>query len=250
MLGVRVVKVGGAELDDAAWLGRFAAALATARPAVVVHGGGRRISAWQERLGLRVEKVNGVRVTTADVADVAHMVLCGPTQSDVVRSLRASGVDAVGVAGAEGYFTVELVDAARLGRVGRVTRVDVEGLHRLLAAGFTPVIAPPSVDERGEAVNVNADEAAATVAHALGAAELLFVSDVVGVLRDGRPLSSVSTGDIPQLVAQGVVTDGMVAKLEAAARSRVARVRIGDIHVLMDPDRGTLIVTEAVEAAA
>ncbi|HEX9582712.1 MAG TPA: acetylglutamate kinase [Gemmatimonadales bacterium] len=250
MLGLRVIKVGGAELDDATWLARLAAALPSARPAVLVHGGGRRVSTWQERLGLPVEKVEGVRVTTPDVADVAQMVLCGPIQSDVVRALRSQGVEAVGLCGADGYFTVELVDPERLGRVGRVTRVDVESLRRLLASGFTPVIAPSSVDQRGDAVNVNADEAAAAVARALGAIELLFVTDVPGVLRDGRPLPFVSDGAVADLIARGVVADGMVAKLLAAQSAGVARVRIGDLTMLTSPDRGTLIATSAVEAAA
>ena len=250
MLGLRVIKVGGSELDDAAWRSRFAAAVRSARPAVVVHGGGRRISTWQERLGLPVEKVDGVRVTSPEVADVAHMVLCGPVQSDLVRAFRAHGVEAVGLAGADGYFTIELVDAERLGRVGRVTRVDVESLRRLLASGFTPVVAPSSVDAGGEAVNVNADEAAAAVARALGAIELLFVSDVPGVLRDGRPLPFVSADAVPDLIAQGVVADGMVAKLLAARSAGVARVRIGDLTMLTSPDSGTLIAMSSVEAAA
>jgi acetylglutamate kinase len=247
---VRVVKVGGAELDDPAWIERLAAGLPAARPVVVVHGGGRRISAWQERLGLQVEKVDGVRVTTGDVAEVAQMVLCGPIQSDLVRALRRRGLDAVGIAGADGYFTVELVNPAKLGRVGRVSGVDVEGLRKLLVAGFTPVIAPSAVDERGEAVNVNADDAAAAVARALGAVELLLVSDVPGVLRDGRALPSMSASEVPELIAQGLVTDGMVVKLRAASQAGVARVRIGDIRMLTDPDRGTLIGTDAVGAAA
>jgi acetylglutamate kinase len=245
-----VIKVGGAELDDPAWLEGLAAGVRAARPVVVVHGGGRRISAWQERLGLRVAKVEGIRVTTPEVADLAQMVLCGPVQSDIVRTLRSQGVDAVGLAGADGYFNVDLVDSARLGRVGRVTRVDVESLRRLLASGFTPVLAPSSVDARGEAVNVNADEAAAAVARALGAIELLFVSDVPGVLREGRPLAFVSTEAVSDLIAQGVVADGMVAKLLAAQRAGVGRVRIGDLGLLTSPDCGTLIATSSVEAAA
>jgi acetylglutamate kinase len=250
VLGVRVVKVGGAELDDAVWLDRFADGLAAARPAIVVHGGGRRITAWQERLGIQVEKVDGLRVSTREVADVAQMVLSGAAQSDIVRALRAHGVEAVGLSGADGYLTVSLVDPVRLGRVGRVERVDSDGLRRLLAAGFTPVMAPSSVDEHGEAVNVNADDAAAAVARALGAVELLFVSDVPGVLSAGRPLPSVSTRTIPDLVARGTVTDGMVAKLQAAARSGVARVRVGDLQMLASPDRGTLVVTDSTEVAA
>ncbi len=246
--GVRVIKVGGGEIEDAAWLDRFAMGVRQVQPAVIVHGGGRRISAWQERLGLPVEMRDGIRVTTPEVAELAQMVLCGPVRTAIVRALRSRGVDAVGVAGGDGCFTVELQDPERLGRVGRVTGVDRGFLYRLLERGITPVLAPVSVGADGVAVNVNADDAAAAVANALDAAELLFVSDVPGVMRGAERLAAVTQADLDDLIARGVVQGGMIAKLKAALVVSRAPTRIGDVGMLTDPSRGTLITT--VGAAA
>jgi acetylglutamate kinase len=239
--GLKVIKVGGAEIEDAAWLERFAAGVRQARPAVVVHGGGHSISAWQERLGLTVEKRDGIRITTPEVAEVVQMVLCGPVRSGIVRALLAQGVDAVGVAGGDGCLQVELVDPERLGRVGRVTGVNRDGLFRLLEAGFTPVLAPVSAGEDGLAVNVNADDAAAAVANALEASELLFVSDVPGVMRGAERLAAVRPAELSELIAGGVVQGGMVAKLKAAVTAGRAATRIGDVRMLTDPQQGTVI---------
>ena len=239
--GLRVIKVGGGEIEDPAWLERFAAGVRQARPAVVVHGGGHSISAWQERLGYRVEKRDGIRITTPEVAELVQMVLCGPVRSAIVRALQAQGVDAVGVAGGDGCLEVELVEPERLGRVGRVTRVNRDALFRLLSAGFTPVLAPISAGPDGLAVNVNADDAAAAVASALEASELLFVSDVPGVMRGTERLASVRPAELDELIAGGVVQGGMVAKLKAAVSAGRAATRIGDVGMLTDPKRGTVI---------
>jgi acetylglutamate kinase len=247
--GLRVIKVGGGEIEDAAWLSRFARGVRDARPAVVVHGGGRAISAWQERLGLPVEMRDGIRVTTPEVAEVAQMVLCGPIRGRLVRALRDAGVEAVGVAGGDGCLTVDLVDPVRLGRVGRVTAVDRSMLVRLLGAGFTPVLAPVSADRDGRAVNVNADEAAAAVARELGAAELLFVSDVPGVMHGEERLTSVEAAHLDRLIAEGIVRGGMVAKLKAALAAGGTPCRVGDLGLLRNARAGTRVVVSVGEAA-
>lgn len=246
--GVRVVKIGGSELDDADWLERFARALKTVLPAVVVHGGGRSISAWQRRLGIPVDLRDGIRVTTPEVAELAHMVLCGPVRSRVVRALRSQGLEAVGLAGADGIWEVELVNPGGLGRVGKVTEVDRDALLRLLDLGWTPVLAPSSSGSDGLPVNVNADEAAAAVARALGADELLFISDVPGVLLGGKPMQVLRAEEIRQLVTSGAIQGGMVAKVSAALASGCAKVRIGNLDALAQPNGGTLILamSEAV----
>lgn len=246
--GVRVIKVGGGEIEDPAWLDRFAAGVAQARPAVIVHGGGRRISAWQERLGLPVVMRDGIRVTTPEVAELVQMVLCGPIRTALVRALRSQGVDAVGVAGGDGCLTVELQDPDRLGQVGRVTSVDRAFLSRLLERGITPVLAPVSVSPDGMAVNVNADDAAAAVANGLDAAELLFVSDIPGVMCGTERLAAVTRADLDDLIERGVVHGGMVAKLKAALAAGHGPTRIGDVSMLTDPSRGTVIA--AVGAVA
>ncbi len=246
--GIRVIKIGGGELEDPVWLEHFAVAVKPALPAVIVHGGGKKISQWQRRLGLPVEMRDGVRVTSLEVAELAQMVLCGPIRTRLLWALRRQGVYAVGLAGGDGCFEVELIDPERLGRVGRVTRVDRKTLLRLMGAGFTPVLAPCSTGPDALPVNVNADEAAAAVARALGAEELIFVSDVPGVIRDGKPVGTLSAEEFNELVSAGVVQGGMVAKVSAALASRCRRVRIGDLSALSQPERGTVVL--AVEAAA
>ena len=247
--GLRVIKVGGGEIEDRAWLRRVAQGVKTGGPAVVVHGGGRAISTWQERLGVPVEMRDGIRVTTPEVAEIAQMVLCGPIRGAIVRALRDAGVEAVGVAGGDGCLTVELVDPVRLGRVGRVSGVNRGMLLRLIAAGLTPVLAPVSTGADGHPVNVNADEAAAAVARELGAVELLFVSDVPGVMRGARRLASVQPAHLDRLIADGVVRGGMVAKLKAAVAARGVPCRVGDLALLSDPTAGTRVLASVGEAA-
>jgi acetylglutamate kinase len=247
---VRVIKVGGGEMVDPVWLERFALGVRHARPAIVVHGGGRAISAWQERLGVPVVMRDGIRVTTPEVAELVRMVLCGPVRGALVGALRQHGVHAAGVAGGDGCLTVELVDPPRLGQVGRVVRVDCELLHKLLEVGLTPVLAPISVAADGAVVNVNADEAAAAVARELGAAELLFVSDVAGVMEGARRLPMLAPSDLDRLIVEGVVRGGMVAKLKAAlVVAGGIPCRVGDLAMLSDPAAGTRLLARVGEAA-
>lgn len=243
---VRVVKLGGNELDRPGWLADAAAALAAAGPVVVVHGGGAAVTALSERLGLPVEKRDGLRVTTPAVADVVEMVLSGPINRRVVTALRAAGVDAVGLSGADGGLLAAIQAPGGLGQVGRVTNVRAGLLHSLLLAGLTPVVAPVVPASDGSVWNVNADDAAAAVAGALRAAELLQVSDVPGVLVDGVVSPALSEGEIEGLIARGVVSGGMAAKLRAAATALAlgARaVRVGGLAMLQDAAAGTRILT-------
>ncbi|MGH8622963.1 MAG: acetylglutamate kinase, partial [Burkholderiales bacterium] len=184
-LTVRVVKIGGNELDRPAWVAQCAGALKGAGPVVVVHGGGHAVSTWSRRLGLPVEKRDGLRVTTPEIAEVVEMVLGGPINRLLVTALRAAGLDAIGLSGVDGgLLTARHLTGgeAELGDVGEIASVRGSLLQSLLLAGLTPVIAPvaPSVTVPIRPLNVNADQAAAAIAAALGAQELLFVSDVPG----------------------------------------------------------------------
>lgn len=244
--GVRVIKVSGHDLDDAAWLGAFAGAVAAGGPTVVVHGGGRQINALSERLGLPIVKRDGLRVTTPEVAEVVQMVLAGPVSLRLVTALRAAGLEPVGLSGADGGLLEAQVTDPALGRVGEVTAVRPALLAALLQSGFTPVVAPVSVDAAGDPLNVNADAAAAAVAVALGAAELVFVSDVPGVLVDGVPQASLSLADAEARIGSGAVQGGMIVKLRAAARALsggVAAVRVGALETLTSTLAGTRLLS-------
>ncbi len=255
MLSTRVVKLGGNELDRPAWLAACARALVRLDPVVVVHGGGRAVSALSRRLGLPVEKRDGRRVTTPAVAEVVELVMGGPVNRQVVTALRAAGLDAVGLSGVDGGLLTARPVPGELGHVGEIAEVRVALLESFLLAGLTPVIAPMAPDAsgaEGPPLNVNADDAAAAVAGALRAAELLLVSDVPGVEVDGAIRPMLESGDVETLIELGMATDGMAAKLRAATaalRAGARVVRIGDLHLLDDAGAGTRILAPAVQPA-
>ena len=255
MLSTRVVKLGGNELDRPAWLAACARALVRLDPVVVVHGGGRAVSALSRRLGLPVEKRDGRRVTSPEVVEVVELVMGGPVNRQVVTALRAAGLDAVGLSGVDGGLLTARPIPGELGHVGEIAQVRVALLESFLLAGLTPVIAPMAPEAsgaEGTPLNVNADDAAAAVAGALRAAELLFVSDVPGVEVDGAIRPALEAGDVETLVELGMATDGMAAKLRAASaalRAGARAVRIGDLHLLEDAGAGTRILAPAVQPA-
>jgi len=254
VLKVRVVKLGGNELDRPEWLAACADALKPLEPVVVVHGGGQAVTALSRRLGLPVEKRDGLRVTPPEVAEVVEMVLAGPANRAVVAALRAVGLDAIGLSGVDGGLLTAQPSAAALGHVGEISAVRASLLESLLLAGLTPVVAPvaPAAGREGVPLNVNADHAAAAIAAALRAKELLYVSDVPGVVVDGVAQDCVATSDIEVLIELGVATDGMATKLRAGAaalQSGAQAVRIGDVHVLGHPTAGTRVLTATPQPA-
>ena len=254
MLGPRVAKLGGNELDRPGWLEECARALKLVDPLVVVHGGGQAITAWSQRLGLPVEKRDGKRVTTPQVAEIVEMVLAGPVNRQIVAALRDAGLDAVGLSGVDGGLLAARRPAGNLGHVGEVTAVRAALLQSLLLAGLTPVVAPvaPDPEAAGVPFNINADDAASAIAAALGASELLFVSDIPGVNVGGVAQPEIAATEIEGLIAAGIAKGGMAAKLRAAAaalRGGARAVRIGDLELFRNPTAGTRIVAAVTQAA-
>src|SRR2546422_8125551 len=258
-MNVRVVKLGGNELERPDWLAACGRALMAVGHVVVVHGGGRAVTALAQRLGLLAEKRAGVRVTTPEIAEVVEMVLAGPINRNVVGALRHAGLDAVGLSGVDGgLLTAEQLPGG-FGHVGRITAVRAALLRSLLLSGLTPVIAPMAPGGAGMEgaggglpFNVNADDAAAATAGALQAAELLFVSDVPGVVVKGVPQPSLPVGELDTLIELGIAANGMAAKLRAAAAALEAgarAVRIGDLRLLSDPTAGTRIFATTPQPA-
>lgn len=252
--GLVVVKVGGRTVSDAGSLAALARALLALPRAVVVHGGGDEVTALQRRLGLEPEWRDGLRVTTAASLDVVGMVLSGRINKRVVRSLLDGGVPAAGISGEDGGLLVaEPVRGGALGRVGAVVAVDPTLPRALVAAGLIPVISPVSRGTDGAPLNVNADDAAAALAGALGAERLLLVSDVPGVRADTGPVP-----ELPELteraaaaaLASGAIDGGMAPKVRAglmAVAGGVADVRIGDLSLLTGA-AGTRLVAAGVAA--
>ncbi|MCB8959846.1 MAG: acetylglutamate kinase [Ardenticatenales bacterium] len=230
---MRVIKIGGNELDSQSFLDGLAATIANLNePVIVVHGGGQAIAELQSKLGLTTTKVDGLRVTDADSLRVAEMVLSGHANKLLVRALQAAGVNAIGLSGVDaGLLQCEKKQhpTADLGYVGTIVRVNGALLHNLVAQGLTPVISPISVGADHHAYNVNADEAATAVAAALPADLLDFVSNVPGVLQADQLIPQLTPAATQTLIDDGVIHGGMIPKVGAALsalEAGVAQVRI------------------------
>jgi acetylglutamate kinase len=218
---MQVIKVGGNELDEAAFLQKLGSTVAAMKePAVIVHGGGRAIADMQARLGMEAVKVDGLRVTDAESLAITQMVLSGQTNKTIVVALLAAGLEAVGISGVDGGLlrcVKREHPAADLGFVGRIVKVHPRIVEKLVALGITPVISPVSLGLEGQVYNVNADEAAGAIAAALQANTLNFVSNVPGVLdEDNQPIPALTAAQAESLIQSGVINGGMLPKVRAA----------------------------------
>jgi acetylglutamate kinase len=241
------VKLGGRVQQDPV-LHQALAAAWRAEPGslCIVHGGGDEISALQRAFGLEPRFVGGRRVTSAEEVDLVRMALSGSANKRLVAALRRAGVPAAGISGEDGGLLVARQAAGgALGRVGEPADVDSTPLLALVNAGLMPVVSPLATDEAdGGALNVNGDDAAAAIAAALGASELLLLADVDGVLSEGRVIPAVDAEGAAALIAAGTAAGGMAAKLEAACRALemgVPRVRIGGAAALSNSSSGTAV---------
>lgn len=228
-----LVKLGGTLLDSAESRHRLAAQIAAAASSseiAVVHGGGKQMTRFLTERGIESRFVNGLRVTTPETMDAVVKVLAGSVNTELVSALQQAGAKAVGLTGLDaGLVEAEQMDPA-LGAVGRVVRSQPALLELLAANGYIPVVACMAGSRSGEAFNVNADQMAVACATAFQVDELVFLTDVEGVLdadKQVRPLLTAS--DCRDLIAAGVATGGMQAKLNAATSALeqgVRRVRI------------------------
>jgi acetylglutamate kinase len=233
-----VVKIGGAALEAPELRRRFAEDLIlldwVGVHVVVVHGGGKQITALADRLGHRASFVDGQRVTDAAQLEVVEMVLGGSLNAELVRLINHLGGAAVGLSGCDGGLAKAEIRRPELGLVGEVTAVDRTVIDRLLAE-FIPVVAPLATGPDGGALNVNADVFAARLAQALGAVKLVLLTDIAGVLDgDGQLLSSLTEREARALIAAGVIGGGMIPKVDnalAALAAGVAKIHIIDGRV-------------------
>jgi acetylglutamate kinase len=216
MSEILVVKLGGTTIAEQSQVLGEVAAVARHRPVILVHGGGKRITEWLDRMGVPSRFENGLRVTDEAALEVAAAVLRGVVNSELVAGLRDLGVDAVGLSGVDGGLLVsERVPG--VGLVAHVVGLRRDLLDAILVGGQVPVVAPLARDETGIVCNVNADDAAAGIAAGLGARQLILMTDVDGV-RDaaGNRLDSLTTDEAESLIADGVIAGGMVPKIRAA----------------------------------
>ena len=239
------MKIGGRAQGDAALARLLADVARGGDELVVVHGGGDEVSALQRRLGSEPTFVGGRRVTTEADMEVVRMVLSGTVNKRLVRQLIDEGVAAVGISGEDGgILSAQLLDNGALGSVGEPLAANVRPIEALLTAGFVPVVSPLGRHaETGQGLNINGDDAAAAIAGALRADELLLLADVPGVLDpSGALVPMISVDAVDEMIASGVARGGMSAKLQAARRALAAgvgAVRISDVNALVNPGVGT-----------
>jgi acetylglutamate kinase len=227
-----VVKYGGHAMGDPEAARDFAEDVVLLKAVginpIVVHGGGPQIGAMLKKLGVESSFVDGLRVTDAETAKIAEMVLSGAINKELVSWIAQAGGKAVGISGKDGGFVIaekvtrttcdpdsNIERVVDLGFVGEPKVVDRTLLDTLSAAGMIPVVAPVGVDETGQTFNINADTMAGAVASAMGAARLFLLTDVAGVLdKSGALLTDLTPDAIAALKADGTVTGGMIPKLE------------------------------------
>jgi acetylglutamate kinase len=244
----RVVKIGGRVQADVDLPQVLAQAWRANDRLIIVHGGGDEASMLMRAFGREPEFRGGKRVTSPEDITTLRMALSGSANQRLVSLLVGSGVPAVGVSGEDaGLLLAEATQRDTLGEVGTPSMVQPALLTHLLAGGFCPVVSPLArdVDHRAAALNVNGDDAAAAIAVAVHATELLLVSDVDAVRLADGPAHALTAEQARDAIATGVAAGGMAAKLSAAldALTRgVASVRIGALSAIHDPNAGTRIV--------
>ncbi len=229
-----LVKLGGTLLDAPESRTRLAREIAQAQrqgvEIVVVHGGGKQMTRYLAERGVESRFVNGLRVSGPEVIDAVLKVFAGTVNHELVASLNRAGAPAVGLSGIDGYLVeAEQMDPA-LGAVGRVTKSNPGLLRVLVENGFVPVVACVAGDRQGAIYNVNADQMAVACAVAFGAGQLVFLTDVEGVMDGSKQVRGLLTArESEELIAAGIATGGMQAKLNAALealRGGVGEVRI------------------------
>lgn len=233
-----VVKYGGAAMKDGKlkeYVIRDIVFLASVgvNP-VVVHGGGPEINTWLTKLGIEPQFKDGLRVTDAETMDVVEMVLVGRVNKELVTMVNNAGGKAVGICGKDGNLVhARSVDRERVGFVGEVLSVDSSLVHSLVKSGYVPIISSVAADKDGQAHNINADTFAGEIAAALGAEKLILLTDTPGILQDYKDPSTLlyklSIQDARDLIDQGVVSGGMIPKVNCCVRSLAQGVKAAHI---------------------
>ncbi|MEM8615649.1 MAG: acetylglutamate kinase [Pseudomonadota bacterium] len=255
-----VIKFGGHAMVDEALSVQFARDVVLLKHLglnpVIIHGGGPQIAKVLSRLGIQSEFREGLRVTDDETMEVVEMVLSGPINKSIVRSINTAGGRAVGLSGADGDLMrvrkatrtkrdpdSQVEQVIDLGFVGEPAKIDQSVLVDLTRSesGVIPVIAPVGVGTDGRRYNVNADTAAGAIAIALQAKRLILMTDVAGVLgKDGSLIREIATDLIPELIADGTAQGGMIPKLETAANA--VKTGVGGAVILDGRARHALLM--------
>ncbi|MYG98508.1 MAG: acetylglutamate kinase [Acidimicrobiaceae bacterium] len=235
---VVVVKYGGHAMTEPALAASFARDIVLVRSVglhpVVVHGGGPQIGEHLARMGKQSEFRDGLRVTDAETLEVARMVLVGKVGRDIVNAINANGGAALGLSGEDGRLVIAVPRDPELGYVGDIASVDPRIIERLVTREIIPVVSSIGADTGGQAYNINADTMAAALAGALGAAKVVYLTDVPGLLADPSDASSLvsraTVTDVEAMITSGAINGGMIPKAQACVDA--VRAGAGSAHML------------------
>ena len=226
---------------------------------VLVHGGGPEITEMLGKIGKESKFVNGLRVTDRETVDVVQMVLAGKINKSLVNLIQIRGGTAIGLSGMDGHMIEAKVKDEQLGYVGEITNVNVRPILDVLEKGYIPVVSTVGCDAEGNVYNINADTAAARIAGELGAEALISMTDISGILRDKDDPSTlipvIKTSDAPALISGGIISGGMLPKVECCINAiewGVKKVFIIDgriphailIETLTNEGIGTMFIKE------
>ena len=224
---------------------------------VLVHGGGPEITDMLTRVGKKTEFVDGLRVTDEETAEIVQMVLAGKINKNLVNLIQNTGGKAIGLSGMDGHLIEAKVKDERLGLVGDITNINVEPILDVLDKGYIPVVSTVGCDKEGRSYNINADIAASIIAGKLKAESFISMTDIKGILRDKDApdslISKIYVSDTPQLMSEGIISGGMIPKIQyctEAIRMGVSRAFIIDgrvphsilIETLTDEGIGTMFL--------
>lgn len=264
---VVVIKYGGAAMKDSTLKDKVIRDIVLLsciglRP-VVVHGGGPEINTWLGKLNIEPAFKDGLRVTDAATMDVVEMVLVGRVNKELVSLINQAGAQAVGLCGKDGnLITARPVGKDGVGFVGEVATVQIGLVESLVENGYVPVISSVAADENGQAHNINADTVAGEIAAALGAEKLLLLTDTPGILEDYHDHSSLirqlTIQEARELIDQGIVSGGMIPKVNCCVRSLAQGVKAAHIidgrlphsillEILTDLGIGTMMVSSSYQ---
>ena len=229
---------------------------------IIVHGGGKEISKWVQKVGMKPRFVNGLRVTDEDTMELAEMVL-GKVNKNLVQLVEKLGVRAIGISGKDGGLlkvNKKYSNGEDIGYVGEIKEVNARVIYDLLEKDFLPIIAPIGLDDNNQTYNINADDAACAIARAMRAEKLAFLTDIEGVYRDPKDpstrITSLTASEARKLMAEGVIGGGMLPKLNNcidAIEHGVSKVHILDgrvphsvlLEIFTDKGVGTAILNDS-----
>ncbi|MBE6739223.1 MAG: acetylglutamate kinase [Ruminococcaceae bacterium] len=190
---------------------------------VLVHGGGPEITDMLGKVGLESRFVNGLRVTDKDTIDIVQMVLAGKVNKSLVNLIERKGGSAIGLSGIDGHMLRAEAKDSALGFVGDITKVNIKPIIDVIEKGYIPVVSTLGCDKDGNVYNVNADTAAAKIAGALEAESLISLTDISGILRDVNDpdslISHIELDEAKQLMDEGVISGGMIPKVECCVNA-------------------------------